>query len=284
MTSLSHGPTPCIWINGDAAQAARYYADIFRDVTIVDAGITSEITIHGRKLVLLGADATYAPNPSISGLLNFDPLLFGGEAQARQYLDHCYEHLSEGGVLMELGQYPFSAHYAWVKDRYGFTWQLMLTNPEGEPAPFVIPAFMFGGTNHGNCEEATDHWIATLGGERKSIVRYDDNGPLEAGSVQFTSFTLAGQWFAGMDSGTFHDFTFTPGVSMMLFTATQAGLDTYWAALSRVPEAERCGWCMDQWGVSWQVLPDTIGQLMADPITRGRLMDMGKIDLTQLEA
>ena len=277
--------TPAIWCDGTADEAAQFYANVFRDASVIEQapGLAATVSIHGFKLSLINGGNQYAPNPSISCILNFDPFLFGGEEQARDYLDELYERLSTGGVLMELGEYPFSPRYAWVRDRFGMTWQLMLTDPDGDPRPFVIPSFMFGGTNHANAEEATDAWIALFdNAHRGALYRYEEGGPLDAGTVMFTDFTLRGTWMAATDSGTFHDFTFTPGVSMIVSCRDQEEIDRYWAGLSAVPEAERCGWCIDRWGVSWQVVPHNIAELMADAATRDKILHMGKIDLTKL--
>ena len=277
--------TPAIWCDGTADEAAQFYTDVFRDTSIVEQvpGIAATVSIHGFRLSLINGGNQYAPNPSISCILNFDPLLFGGEEQARAYLDELYERLSTGGVLMELGEYPFSPRYAWVRDRFGMTWQLMLTDPDGDPRPFVIPSFMFGGTNHANAEEATDAWIALFDNSRRgALYRYEEGGPLDAGTVMFTDFTLRGTWMAATDSGTFHDFTFTPGVSIIVSCRDQEEIDRYWAGLSAVPEAERCGWCVDRWGVSWQVVPHNIAELMANAATRDKILHMGKIDLAKL--
>ena len=139
------------------------------------------------------------------------------------------------------------------------TWRLMLTDPAGEPRPFILPAFMFGGTNHANAEEATEAWIALFDdAHRGALRRYEEGGPMEAGTVMFTDFTLRGTWMAAMDSGAFHDFTFTPGVSMIVSCRDQEEIDRYWSGLSAAPQAERCGWCVDRWGVSWQVVPTTL--------------------------
>lgn len=274
-----------MWCDGTADEAAQFYTDVFRDTSIAEQvpGLTATVSIHGFRLSLINGGNQYAPNPSISCILNFDPLLFGGEEQARDYLDELYERLSTGGVLMELGEYPFSPRYAWVRDRFGMTWQLMLTDPDGDPRPFVIPSFMFGGTNHAHAEEATDAWIALFDNARRgALYRYEEGGPLDAGTVMFTDFTLRGTWIAATDSGTFHDFTFTPGVSMIVSCRDQEEIDRYWAGLSAVPEVERCGWCIDRWGVSWQVVPHNIAELMANAATRDNILHMGKIDLAKL--
>ena len=277
--------TPAVWCDGTVDEAAQFYANVFRDASVIEQapGLAATVSIHGFRLSLINGGNQYAPNPSISCILNFDPLLFGGEEQAQAYLDELYERLSTGGVLMELGEYPFSPRYAWVRDRFGMTWQLMLTDPDGDPRPFVIPSFMFGGTNHAHAEEATDAWIALFDNARRgALYRYEEGGPLDAGTVMFTDFTLRGTWMAATDSGTFHDFTFTAGVSMIVSCRDQEEIDRYWAGLSAVPEAERCGWCVDRWGVSWQVVPHNIAELMADAATRDKILHMGKIDLATL--
>ena len=277
--------TPAIWCDGTADEAARFYADVFREGSVVEQvpGLAATVSIHGFRLSLINGGDQYAPNPSISCILNFDPLLFGSEEQARAYLDELYERLSAGGVLMELGEYPFSQRYAWVRDRFGMTWQLMLTDPAGEPRPFILPSFMFGGTNHANAEEATETWIALFDDSRRGVLyRYEEGGPMAAGTVMFTDFTLRGTWMSARDSGASHDLTFTPGVSMIVSCRHQEEIDRYWTRLSAVPEAGRCGWCVDRWGVSWQVVPHNIAELMADAATREKILQMGKIDLTRL--
>lgn len=277
--------TPAISCDGTADEAARFYADVFREGSVVEQvpGLAATVSIHGFRLSLINGGDQYAPNPSISCILNFDPLLFGSEEQARTYLDELYERLSAGGVLMELGEYPFSQRYAWVRDRFGMTWQLMLTDPAGEPRPFILPSFMFGGTNHANAEEATETWIALFDDSRRGVLyRYEEGGPMAAGTVMFTDFTLRGTWMSARDSGASHDLTFTPGVSMIVSCRDQEEIDRYWTRLSAVPEAGRCGWCVDRWGVSWQVVPDNIAELMADAATREKILQMGKIDLTRL--
>lgn len=120
--TLSPSLSIALWCNGSADEAAQFYTRVFRDASIMEQmpGLTT-LSIHGFQLSLINGDDRYVPNQSISCILNFDPLLFGGEAQARAYLDELYEELSTGGVLMELGEYPFSPRYAWVRDRFGMT-------------------------------------------------------------------------------------------------------------------------------------------------------------------
>jgi predicted 3-demethylubiquinone-9 3-methyltransferase (glyoxalase superfamily) len=214
----------------------------------------------------------------VSFVLNFDPSV---DEAAEEKLDALWAALADGGkVLMPLADYGFSPHYGWLQDRYGVSWQLILTDPEGEPRPFIIPSLLFGNDVQNRAGEAIDFYTSVFDGEVGNVMRYaEQTGPATPGSVQFGDFNLLGQWFAAMDSATEQDFTFTCGVSLLLECADQDELDRYWNQLSVVPEAEICGWCADKFGLSWQVVPANLGELMQKPGAYQRLMEMHKIEI-----
>ncbi len=99
-----------------------------------------------------------------------------------------------------------------------------------------------------------------------------------AGQVMFGEFQVLDQWFATMDAAD-QDFTFTCGVSLMVYCQGQEELDRWWEQLSGVPEAEQCGWLADEFGLSWQLVPDNLDQLMAKPGAYEKLLGMGKIEI-----
>src|SRR5699024_1784708 len=134
---------------------------------------------------------------------------------AREYLDEVHDALIDGGEsMMELGEYPHSPHYAWIRDRYGVTWQLMLTDPEGEPRPFLAPSLMFGGENQDKARAATDFWIGVLSDAGAEDTARGAIGEYDHGAVMFTAFRLAGEWFAAMDSAVPQDTAFNEGISL----------------------------------------------------------------------
>jgi predicted 3-demethylubiquinone-9 3-methyltransferase (glyoxalase superfamily) len=104
----------------------------------------------------------------------------------------------------------------------------------------------------------------------------------------FTDFTLEGQWFAAMDSARTHNFKFNEAISLMVNCDTHDEIDYYWEKLSAVPEAEQCGWLKDKFGVSWQVVPTDMDEMMRDgtPEQIGRVtqavLKMKKFDLAEL--
>ncbi len=295
---------PNIWCNRNAEEAGEFYASAFPGaVSRVESRYPSEglldfqqdfagepltvaLEIEGTRLTLINAGSEFSPNPSISLMLNFDPLMFGGdEDAARARLDSVWRALSGGGSeLMPLGEYPFSKRYGWVEDRYGVSWQLMLTDPAGEPRPFVIPALMFGGAAQNRAVEATDLYVRVFeDSEIGTRVPYEQQtGPARPDSVMFSDFRIGEQWFAAMDSGVEQDFSFTCGMSLEVLCEDQAEIDRLWESLSAVPEAEQCGWLADPFGVSWQIVPANMGELMERPGAFGRMLQMKKIVIDEL--
>ena len=197
-------------------------------------------------------------------MVNFDP---SQDKEARQRIDEVWVNLMEGGkALMPLGEYPFSERYGWVQDRYGLSWQLIYTNPEGEERPLIIPSLLFVGDIYGKAEEASDFYLSVFKNtKRGTIARYPSGmEPDQESMVMFTDFKLEGQWFSAMDSAREHGFNFNEAISFMVFCKDQEENDYYWDKLSAVPEAEQCGWLKDKYGLSWQIVPAVMDKMMQD--------------------
>lgn len=292
--------TPHLWFDKEAKAAADFYTSLFPD-----SKITNVTTLHntpsgdcdvvsfklwGQSFMAISAGPLFKFNPSVSFMVNFDP---SKDRQARENLDLVWHKLSEGGkVLMELGEYPFSKRYGWVVDQYGLSWQLILTDPKGEERPHIIPALLFVTDTCDQAESATDFYISVFKNARRGqMVRYPKGmEPNKEGSVMFTDFMLEGQWFAAMDgSSDMHKFAFNEAVSLMVNCEDQAAIDYFWEKLSAVPESEQCGWLKDKYGVSWQVVPTAMGEMMQqgtseqiDRVTQA-FLPMKKFDLAELK-
>ncbi|MCR2819289.1 VOC family protein [Microbacterium sp. zg.Y1090] len=293
---------PNIWFDHNAAEAARFYTDAFpgatADVTarypaeglpgfqseFAGAELGIEVEFDGYRLMLINAGPEFRPNASVSFMVNFDSLLFSGDAAtARGALDALWEKLIDGGAtLMELDEYPFSPRYGWLRDRYGVNWQLILG--EGEPRPFLMPSLLFNGPAQNRAREAVDFYIDLF--DRSgvgTVAEYPEpTGPAVAGGLMYADFQLEGQWFTAADSGVDMDEPFSPGVSLVVRCRDQAEIDRLWEALSAVPEAEQCGWLVDRFGLSWQILPENMAELMAHPGAYARMLDMHKIVIADL--
>jgi predicted 3-demethylubiquinone-9 3-methyltransferase (glyoxalase superfamily) len=140
----------------------------------------------------------------------------------------------------------------------------------------------------GQAEEAMTFYTSIF--KNSSILgvnRYGDKGPGPAGSVMSGTFVLEGQTFMALNGGPI--FTFTPAISFFVDCETQEEVDELWDKLSAGGEPSRCGWLKDRFGVSWQIIPRTLGRLLQDPdpVKAQRVMaamlQMGKIDIEKLK-
>jgi predicted 3-demethylubiquinone-9 3-methyltransferase (glyoxalase superfamily) len=289
---------PHLWFDKEAREAAEFYCAVFPD-----SGLRHTTTLHdtpsgtveivgfelaGQPFEAISAGPLFKFNPSISFIVNFDP---SRDARARERLRALWTALSNGGeVLMPLDEYPFSTHYGWVADRYGLSWQLILSNPEGEPRPFIVPALLFVGGVCGKAEEAGAFYRSVFPGSRAGqVIRYPaDMAPNREGTVMFSDFRLGETWLAAMDSALDHGFGFNEAVSFMTKCDTQQEIDYYWERLSAVPEAEQCGWIKDRYGLSWQIVPTIMDQMLQtqapDRLTRvtQAILTMKKFDVAAL--
>jgi len=291
--------TPHLWFDKEAKEAVEFYTSL-----LPDSRVTSTLTLHdtpsgdcdlvsfdlaNQPFMAISAGPLFTFNPSVSFLLNFDP---SQDRDARVHLDRLWEKLSEGGTaLMPLDHYPFSERYGWVQDRYGLSWQLMLTNPMGEERPFIIPSLMFTGNNAGHAETAIDFYCSVFkGAKRGTTARYPQGMKLDKeGTIMFADFSLTETWLGAMDSAREHHFTFNEAISFLVPCQTQAEIDYYWEKLSADSQAEQCGWLKDQFGLSWQIWPTAMGEMMQngtseqiDRVTQA-FMPMKKFDLAILE-
>lgn len=291
---------PNLWFDTQAAEAAEFYTQAFPNSMVTskvtlkgtpsgDADLLS-FELNGYGFMAISAGPYFTINPSISFMVNFDP---SRDEDAREQLDDLWEQLIEGGeALMPLGEYPFSKRYGWVKDRFGVSWQLILTNPDGEPRPFIIPSLLFANQAYGKADEARQFYLEVFRDSKEGVVARYPAGmePNQAGTIMFSDFMLEGEWLTAMDGGGEHNFNFNEAVSLMVKCVDQDEIDYYWEKLSAVPEAEQCGWLKDKFGISWQIAPHDMDDMMnnGSPEQIARVtqsfLQMKKFDLAKLRA
>ncbi|MEN9558478.1 MAG: hypothetical protein RL141_847 [Candidatus Parcubacteria bacterium] len=291
---------PHLWFDKEAKEAAAFYASVFPESAVTNITTISgtpsgdceivSFQLWGYEFQAISAGPYFKPNPSISFLVNFDP---SQDADAATRIDDVWAKLAEGGkVLMPLQEYPFSKRYGWIQDKYGFSWQLILTKPEGERRPTIIPSLLFVGDLCGKAEEAADFYLSVFNNAKRGMIAHYPAGmePDKEGTVMFSELMLEGQWFAAMDSAREHGYTFNEAISLIVNCDTQEEIDTYWKKLSAVPAAEQCGWIKDKYGVSWQIVPTNMNELMHtdDKEKMNRvtqvMLKMKKLNIAELEA
>jgi predicted 3-demethylubiquinone-9 3-methyltransferase (glyoxalase superfamily) len=289
---------PHLWFDHQAEEAAELYGSLIQDSRIDSiarygkAGfevhgqpegraMTVDFTLDGYRLLALNGGPHFRFTPAIS-------LFVMLETEAE--VDRLWAGLAEGGsVLMPLDSYDWSPRYGWLDDRFGLSWQVMLGKREAV-GQTIAPSLLFVGPQHGRAEAAIDHYTSVFEGSKvEGIARYDGSGPDPAGTIKHAQLKLGGETFMAMDSALPHDFGFTEALSLMVRCDTQDEIDHYWHALSAVPEAERCGWLKDGFGVSWQIVPSVLPRMLLDPDrTRAErvtsaFMQMRKLDIAALE-
>lgn len=284
--------TTHLWFDKEAKEAAEFYKSTFGDAEIKN--ITSihdtpsgdvdilDMRIFDHEFTLISAGPLFKFTPAVSFLV---------ACVSKEEVEDLWKKLSIGGTaLMELGSYPFSEKYGWMRDRYGLSWQVIFVG-EREIRQKITPSLLFVGDVCGKAEEAITFYTLVFHDTKiGDIMRYGaGEEPDRPGTIKYVAFTLEGQEFAAMDSAHEHKFAFNEAISFMVHCDTQAEIDYYWEKLSAVPAAEQCGWLKDKYGLSWQIVPTVMGRMMTDPdeTKRARVTEaflkMKKFDLAELQ-
>jgi predicted 3-demethylubiquinone-9 3-methyltransferase (glyoxalase superfamily) len=137
-------------------------------------------------------------------------------------------------------------------------------------------------------EEAAEFYTSVFSNSRiLEVARYGSAGPRPEGTVMTVTFELDGQRFVALNGGP--DFTFNEAISFQVDCKNQEEVDTFWATLSEGGEEGPCGWLKDRYGVSWQIIPTALSELLSDPDREKSqrvmqaMLKMGKIEIEGLE-
>jgi predicted 3-demethylubiquinone-9 3-methyltransferase (glyoxalase superfamily) len=304
---------PSLWFDTECEEAMNFYVSAFSGISgenqsriisvqryeegletpgieeMVGKVLTGIFELEGYRFIALDGGPIFKFNPSASFMVNFDPSRIEDAAKKEVQL---WEKLSEGGkVLMELDEYPYSKLYGWIEDKYGLSWQLILSDPEGEPRPFIIPSLLFTGDVAGKAEEAIQFYTSVFNNSGIGTLERYPSGmePDKEGTAMYSDFRIENQWFAAMDSARTHGMSFNESISFTVNCRGQEEVDRLWESLSYVPEAEQCGWLKDRYGVSWQIVPERLNELMSDSdkdkVRRviNTLLKMKKLEVRELE-
>lgn len=277
--------TPCLWFDNQAEEAINFYISIFDNARMVEANrnadgslFTATFQLVGQEFMALNGGPEFKFTPSVS---------FFVTCETTVEVDDLWQKLSEeGNVLMPLDTYPFSEKFGWLEDKYGLPWQLNV----GSGSQKITPFFMYVGAQ-GQAEEAIKLYTALFADAHiNHIERFAEGEGGVVGAVKLAIFTLHGQQFMAMDGGVGHMFSFTEANSFFVNCDTQAEVDHLWQRFTEEGEESMCGWLKDKYGVSWQIIPTALMEMLGDedPEKAKRVMDamlqMQKIDVQKLEA
>lgn len=282
--------TPCLWFNDNAEEAVTFYTSIFKNSKI------KGVTRYGDA----AAEASGRPKGSVMTLVfeleaqefmalnggphfKFTPALsFFVWCETEKEINDLWKKLSEGGkALMELNKYPFAEKYGWCEDKFGVSWQVILSSRKQK----ISPALLFVKEQSGKAEEAMKFYTSLFENSKIESIARDE----KTGVVLHARFALAGQTFVALESPMDHPFTFTPAISFIVNCDNQQEVDEFWKKLSADKEAEQCGWLRDRFAVSWQIVPRALGEMMLNIDSQKServmkaLLNMKKLDIQTLE-
>ncbi len=287
--------TPFLWFDGKAEEAAKFYVSIFKNSKIVtmkswgegihfpkEQIMTATFELDGQQFYAFDAGPMFKFNPSIS---------FFVICETENETDTIWQKLSEGGmVMMALDKYDWSEKYGWLQDRFGISWQISL-GKISDVGQKLTPSLLFTKENAGKAEKAVNFYTSVFDNSSiTGILKYASGEHDVEGTVKHAQFSLNGQMFMAMDSSGAHAFIFNEAISFFLTCKTQKEIDYFWNKLTADGGQESmCGWLKDQFGISWQIVPPVLGEMLSDKDSAkaGRVMQammkMKKIIIADLE-
>ncbi|MDD2793468.1 MAG: VOC family protein [Sediminibacterium sp.] len=269
---------PCLWFNGTAKDAAEFYCSVFANAAIrSETPMVVDFQLGGFRLLGLNGGPMFTINPSISLFVSCETV---------EETNRVYDQLIEGGsAMMPIDEYPWSPRYGWLKDRFGLTWQVSLVNNPGDPGK-IRPSFLFTGAKFGRAEESIDFYNSLFSHSSKDFLVHFPEGDDFAGKLMYGEYSLDGFEMIAMDGPGEHRFDFNEAVSFVVECDTQDEIDYFWNRLTAGGEESRCGWLKDRFGVSWQIVPSILNELIQDPVRAQRVFaafsTMNKLELAVL--
>lgn len=277
----------CLWFNIQAEQAVEFYAKVFKNTKIlkttryseasakvsgqkVGSTMTIDCEIEDLSVLALNGGPQFKFSPSLS--------VFVGCTSENEITEK-WKMLSQGGVVrMGLDKYPWAEKYGWTTDQFGVEWQL-IHSPRSQK---IVPAFLFVDSLFGRGDEAIDLYTSLFPNSNVEFMARDE----KTKSIQHCAFTLGGQGFVLMEGTGQHGHTFSHATSLTVQCENQGEIDRFYDKLSSGGSTEPCGWLKDKFGVSWQIVPAVLGELMTNPEKSEKVMQallkMKKIDLAAL--
>lgn len=277
---------PAVWCDGTMADQARAYAALFPGATIAGQAPAdwapepgnpgALLDLGGSPLMLIEGGPMYRPSPALSLFV---------QVETEAALRALWAGLAEGGMeMMPLDAYPWARLYGWVQDRWGVSWQLNL-GPLAEVGARITPFLTFVGDQAGRARAALDLYARAFPDlVVAGVTDHDGSGPDPAGTIMHAQVALRGGAMMLSDSAHPHGWGFTPGMSLMVLCPDQAEVDRLWDLFLAGGEPSRCGWLTDAFGVSWQIVPQVLHDIMTTgtPDQKARavaaFLPMGRLD------
>ena len=249
---------PCLWCDHNAVETADFYVQALGAKVLINTPVVVHIEVAGQRIMLLNGGPQFEKNASVSLMI-----ICNSTEELNQYWDAL---AIKGMALMPLDTYPFADRYGWIRDKYGMTWQLYFKEGYGAEQR-ITPTLMFINENNGKAKEAMDLYTSVFPESGIEGIMYyrDGEGGDQPDHIQHAEFRIRNYRMACMDSALEHKFDFNEGISMVVMTNDQQETDQLWEQLTADGGKESmCGWLKDKFGLSWQIVPKRLEELMGD--------------------
>lgn len=289
METTKNKIVPHLWFDTQAKEAVDFYVSLFPNskvigktaITDTPSGDVDIITFDllGNRFMAINAGPMFKFNPSVS---------FYVYCGSDDEIEGLYKKLLAGGkAIISLDKYPWSSKYAWVQDKYGVTWQLDISDINSQQK--ILPSLLFTNDRFDKVKDAVDFY-SEIFPDSKIILEatYHESVDVPKGTLLFAQYKLNGYLINSMSSNLKHDFDFNESISLMIHCDSQDEVDYYWKNLTHDGQEQPCGWVKDKYGVSWQVVPAEMNEMMLttdkeqlNRVTRV-MLQMTKLDIKTL--
>jgi predicted 3-demethylubiquinone-9 3-methyltransferase (glyoxalase superfamily) len=283
--------TPNLWFDNNAEEAVNFYTSLFPNSKIGSTSrsgkegfehhkmpegtvITMEFEMEGQKFLALNGGPRFQFNEAVS---------FYIYCESVNEIERLYNALSEAGKInMPLDKYDWSEKYAWVKDKFGVSWQLDVDKINSLQK--IVPSLLFVNDKFAKVNEAVNHYISIF---PNSKLLFSSPHP-DSNETLFAQFSISGNLFNLMSGQGKHNFDFNEAVSFIINCESQDEVDYYWRKLTDGGEESMCGWLKDMFGVFWQVVPTEMFKYIGGPDKEkssralNAMFQMKKLNLSEL--
>lgn len=280
---------PHLWFDNDASKAVNFYMSFFPNSRIVSETVIGDtpsgdvriitFELSGQKFMAINGGPIFRFNEAVS---------FFVYCGSDMVIDRLFEKLSEGGsVSFPLGKYDWSRRYAWIKDKYGLSWQLDVDDINHPQK--IVPTLLFVNEKATRVREAIGFYRSVFPDSRAIMESpWDKSSGMPDDALLFSQFSLSGFLFNSMSSSQRHDYDFNESISFMIYCSSQKEIDYFWEKLLDGGVEQQCGWLKDKFGVSWQIVPAEMNAMMSttdkEQLARvtSAMLKMVKLDIAAL--
>jgi predicted 3-demethylubiquinone-9 3-methyltransferase (glyoxalase superfamily) len=270
---------PCIWMNNNAKEAVSFYSTVFNKVTITsENNFAIKATLENTNFLFLNGGNIYTPNSAVSYYYYANDLN-ATKASYHKFID------AGATIIMPFGAYPWSANYAFIIDHFGVSWQIEADSINNNQK--IVPTLLFANDKKTWVKKAITYYTEIFTNATILLeASHAPNAPIKAGSLLFAQIKLNSFIINAMSSTMNHNYDFGPGNSFVITCTNQEEIDYYWDKLGQNGKYSQCGWLSDSLGISWQIVPHNLNELLQHPTNSTKsqiaLRSMQKITIADL--